>query len=283
MRFGVARSVGVMKIPLKPVNKAQEEFKKLCELGGGPKGGPARGRVQETLKSYGKKLNDLAYKEVKLHLGEFADRNPWHVCYAVGLSWGHLARLDLNFTDAATLALKDLKEADVKAASKFCLERGPAPIDQSLRGGHLLFNTVMLPTAIPDSLAGLKKAQDVWINPLTKDATRPKYVGVWNGTAMFMVALFAQPELAKVLIKNDVQLPTGGPIQAGLSLLHQAHFLKNPPSPKVDDSAFDLGRVAIDNGSFVEILAGLGGWSLLDVHSGVYLLGTRTPLSDEWI
>ena len=60
-----------------------------------------------------------------------------------------------------------------EAACKFCLECGPAPIDQSLRGGHLLFNTVVLPNVIPDTLAELKKAQDVWISPLTKDATRP--------------------------------------------------------------------------------------------------------------
>ena len=44
----------------KSVNETQRVFKDLCEKGGGPKGGPARGKVQQLLKESGQALNELA-------------------------------------------------------------------------------------------------------------------------------------------------------------------------------------------------------------------------------
>lgn len=88
-----------------PINDAQKAFRELCEKGGGQGGGPPRGKVQALLDDAGKKLNAFAYDEIGEHLTTLSDRNPWHVCFAVGLSWGHLAKLDLTFTESAVNTL----------------------------------------------------------------------------------------------------------------------------------------------------------------------------------
>src|SRR5262245_5103164 len=100
----------------KAANGTQAEFMKLCELGGGAHGGPARSKVQHLLREAGKKLNNFAYEEIGQQMVELADRNPWHVCFAVGMSWGHLAKLDLTFTEAAVNLLEHWNDDDLKVA-----------------------------------------------------------------------------------------------------------------------------------------------------------------------
>lgn len=271
-----------MKIALKPINNTQAEFKTLCEMGGGPKGGPARTQVQKLLRSSGKGLYQSAYTEIAEHLAAFPDRNPWHVCFALGLCWGHLARPDLAFTDAATSALAHWNDADVNVACSFHLERGSEPIKQSLQGGFSLFERVALPAAIPTSLSEIQKFQNAWLRPIGNKTSRPKYIGTWNATAMFMVALFSMPKLAATVVDNSVLLPPGGPISTALNLLHQCHLLKHPPAAKLDEAEVELGAIVEDNGSFAELRAGLSDWSMLDVHSGLYMLGTRYEASKSW-
>lgn len=119
-----------MKAPIKkPVNDTQRVFNELCEKGGGVKGGPARGKVLALLKETGQSLNKLATSEMTTHLATFPSANPWHVCFAVGLSWGHLARLELPFTEAVCNVLNDWNASDLSIAKSFHLERGPTPIE----------------------------------------------------------------------------------------------------------------------------------------------------------
>jgi hypothetical protein len=265
-----------------PVNDTQREFNRLCELGGGSRGGPASVRVTELLKATGTRLNALAYKEMETHLRHFPAANPWHVCFAVGLAWGHLAKLELEFTEAAIGALHHLNDEDLRTASSFHLERGPEPIDQSLRGASSLFSRVVLPIPLPDSLEQLGRAQERWIGHIV-GPDRPRYIGSWNATAMFMSALFAQPDLAAKQLEARPVLPPGGPIFSGLRLLHRTGVLARPPEgSELDDHAFEPGALYLNNSLLVEILKGLGGWSLVDVHSGVYMLGTRDPRSNSW-
>src|SRR4029079_16453403 len=57
----------------KAINETQIQFRQLCELGGGTKGGPVRSKVQKLLRESGKSLNDgLGYPIVQEHLKEFA-------------------------------------------------------------------------------------------------------------------------------------------------------------------------------------------------------------------
>jgi hypothetical protein len=267
----------------KPLNETQRRFKELCEKGGGPKGGPARVRVQQLLKESGQALNKLAYSAVAENLGELAANNPWHVCFAIGLSWGHLAQMDLEFTRVATRLLHDWNDDDLKAARQFHYERGPEPIEDSLRGAHILFSKVKLPDTLPDDFTRLRAAEDRWFSPILSKE-RPRYIGSWNATAMFMVALFAQPTLADTLVEARVLLPPGGPIYNALTLLHRTHLLSRPPSgSELDDEAFEPGAIFENNILFEEVLRGQSGWSLLDVHSGLYMLGTRDPRSDKLI
>jgi hypothetical protein len=261
----------------KPLNETQERFKQLCDLGGGRSGGPARHKVLEVLRDAGKDLNSFAFEEVARHMAAYPDANPWHVCFAFGLSWGHLAKLDVAFTGAAVSALASLNDAALHEASKFHMERGPGPIEDSLRGGYLLFQRVVLPPTLPTSLDQLASAQNGWMRPiLSRD--RPRYIGSWNATAMFMIALFAQPALAATQAEPKPVLPPGGPIHAGLSLLHQAGVISRPPAGSaLDDEAFEPGALFENNGLLSELQKGLPSWCLTDVHGGVYTLGTRRP------
>ncbi|MBL0947584.1 hypothetical protein [Brevundimonas sp.] len=268
----------------KPVNDLQRQFNELCEKGGGVKGGPVRGKTLELLKFYGQTLNQGASEEIQEHLAAFPDANPWHVCFALGLCWGHLAKVDLTFTEAAIGALEHINDDDLKTAGSFCLERGPEPIINSLRGGHALFQRVMLPSTLPDTLDRMDRAQQRWLTPIVHPTDRPPYIGSWNATAMFMTALFANPALAATQMEPKPVLPPGGPIFTGLSLLHQAGLLPTPPdTADIDGKSFEPGVLYTNNGLLQSLLAGCTGWSMTDVHSGVYLLGTRHHESDSWI
>ncbi|MBB4201034.1 hypothetical protein GGD83_004864 [Rhodoblastus sphagnicola] len=193
-----------------------------------------------------------------------------------------MAQLDVDFVDAATRALQDLNDNDLRVASGYHYERGPVPIEQSLRGGRQLFESVRLSKALPTTLAGLRQYQNAWMRPLTNRVTRPRYIGAWNATAMFMVVLFANPPLAATMVDNSVLLPPGGPISTALGILQKAGIVRHPPAAKFDEGEVELGAIAEDNGLMTEVLTGLDGWSLIDGHSGLYMLGTRFPASNDW-
>jgi len=259
-----------------PSNSTQVEFNRLCELGGGVRGGPARTRVCELLRSSGQELNHFAYSETARHITAYADANPWHVCFAIGLSWGHLAKFEIEFTGVVVSLLRAWNDDDLRLARTYGLERGPEPIEQSLRGAHILFSRVTLPSTLPDTLERLSRAQERWLTPILNPSERPPYIGSWNATAMFMAALFAQPALARTLIEPRPILPPGGPTFRGLQLLHQAGILSRAPAgSELDDAAFEPGALFENNALLAEVRKGRSDWSLLDVHSGLYTLGTR--------
>lgn len=273
-----------MKIA-RPVNEVQRQFNILCDKGGGAGGGPSRTKVQEILHEGSKHLNSFAYSEITAQLEKFADRDPWHVCFAVGLGWGHLAQITDEFTDAATRVLNSLDENALRIARTFHHERGPLPIEQSLQGGYAMFQQVRLPTGLPDDLKGYGRAQERWLQPiLSRSEQRPRYIGSWNATAMFMVALFSKPTLAATLKDREVMLPPGGPIFTALSILHQSSICaQKPAGSELDDQAFEPGAIYENNAIMSDLLKGRSDWSILDVHSGLYMLGTRSALSDQWV
>ncbi len=150
---------------------------------------------------------------------------------------------------------------------------------------YLMFQKVRLPIQLPDTLIGFGRAQQRWYVPLVSPSEdRPRYIGSWNATAMFMVGLFSKPKLAAELVTVEhVALPPNGPIFNALKILHGAHILSRPPAGSdLDDESTELGLIAENNGLMVELLRGHSGWNLIDVHSGLYMLGTRYPLSKEW-
>jgi hypothetical protein len=267
----------------KPLNDAQKEFLALCEAGGGPQGGPPRTKVQELLRSAGQSLNTFGYDEIGSHLAALPNHNPWHVCFAVGMSWGHLAKLDLTFTEAAANLMAQWNSSDLQTACSFHMERGPQPIHDSLSGAYQLFQMVKLPAELPKNLKSIGRAQERWLTPILSPQ-RPKYIGSWNATAMFMVALFAQPALAATMVQRDFILPPGGPIFNALKLLYQTHVLTTPPAgSELDDNAFEPGALYENNALMESLLKGLSSWGMLEVHSGLYMLGTRFPLSNQWL
>jgi hypothetical protein len=218
------------------------------------------------------------------HLGAYPDANPWHVCFAVGLCWGHLAKLDVDFTGAVVNLLADWNDEDLATARSFHLERGPDPIEQSLRGAHMLFGRVTLPSTLPSTLRQMSMAQERWLSPILTGSNRPRYIGSWNATAMFMTALFARPELAAEQVEPPPVLPPGGPIFGGLKILHQVGTLSRPPAgSELDDQAFEPGALYENNALLADLRRGRDDWSLVDVHSGVYMLGTRHPQSNTWL
>jgi hypothetical protein len=264
----------------KPANATQLVFNELCVKGGGPGGGPARGKVLELLRESGKSLNELAYKEAEEMFAAFPDANPWYVCFAIGLAWGHLARLELGFTEAVIAVLSSWNTTDLNKAANHHMERGRQPIIQSLTGARILFDKITLPKAIPTTLEGLGRAQERWLGAVLNPKERPPYIGAWNGTAMFMTALFANPKLAATQTANPPALPPGGPIHAGLNYLFQGKIVTKPAAgSELDDAAFEPGVIYEDNGLFSELCKQRSDWCMIDVHSGVYMLGTRDPRS----
>lgn len=266
----------------KPVNETQRRFAELSALGGGLKGGPVRSKVLDLIQASGQSLNASAYLIAKRQFETHAEDNPWYVCFAIGLAWGRLAKLEDAFTGHVVNVLKDWNQYDLSAASSFYLERGPEPIEKSLMGAHNLFSKVTLPATLPNTLEGLSRAEERWFSPILSPA-RPPFIGSWNATAMFMAALFAQPSLAKTQRVAKPILPPGGPITAGLKMLHAAHILNKPPGGnELDDQAFEPGALYLNNALFVELVNDLPDACVLDIHSGIYLLGTRDPQSDGW-
>jgi hypothetical protein len=177
--------------------------------------------------------------------------------------------------------LNSWNDEDLRLARTFHLERGPQPIEQSLRGAQMLFGRVTLPDTLPDTLERLKRAQERWLTPILNPAERPPYIGSWTATAMFMIALFAQKALARTFIalEQGPALPSGGPTFRGLQLLHQANILSRPPAgTELDDAAFEPGVLYENNDLFSELRRGRSDWSLVDVHSGLYMLGTRRKM-----
>lgn len=268
---------------VQPVNETQRQFAKLCALGGGVKGGLAKGKVLELLRWSGQKINIDAYEQTKQQFDACPNANPWHICFAVGLAWGHLAKLETAFTGHVASVLADWNDYDLSGACSYHLERGPEPIRRSLVGAYTLFQQVALPASLPASLSELGAAQNLWLTPILKPS-RPPYIGSWNATAMFMAALFAQPSLAKSQKKPTPILPPGGPIFAGLKILHATHVVsKQPSGSSLDDADFESGVLVENNALLAELVDALPDWSLLDAHSGVYMLGTRDPRSDGWL
>lgn len=266
----------------KAINDTQRVFAELCEKGGGVKGGPARTKVLELLIDSGKNLNKFAYAEMEHALKDNPNANPWHVCFAVGLCWGHLAELSPAFIEAAVNFFEKGDASSLNAASLFHYERGPDPISQSLRGGRVLFAKVVLPQTLPDSLKGMGRAQERWLAPIISPE-RPKYIGSWNATAMFLTALFANPSLAAALVSPEVMLPPSGPIYGGLALLHKTHILsKAPDGSELDDSAFEPGSIYANTALMSDLLQGTSGSNLVEIHSGLFMLGTRFAGSDKW-
>jgi hypothetical protein len=261
-----------------PKNEIQERFNALCEEHAN--GRPDKLEVKKLLQEAGTRLNGRAFDATEKHLRDNSAANPWHVCFAVGLCWGHLARLDLKFSGAVARLLNNWNDDDLALATSFYMERGAEPIRQSLVSAHGLFQKVNLPTTLSSSLSELKIAQDRWLGEIIRN--RPRYFGNWNATAMFMIALFGQRSLADTMKKPELLLPPGGPITAALSLLNQKRVTSRAPA-KDDDEGLQLFRIVEDNNLFADVLNGLSEWSLVDVHSGLYILGTRSPESRHWI
>lgn len=264
----------------KPVNLTQIQYNELCERGGGVRGGPARKKTLELLRASGRALNQEAYDQIGDNLRAFPDANPWHICFAVALNWGRFAKFDLAFTEAVIRTLEGWDEAQAKAASTFHYEKGPNAIRESLYGGWLTISKLDLPDSLPEDLASLVRVQSRWLRVILND--RPRFMGGWNATAIFMVALFAHKPMSDAMISPEILLPIGGPITRGLRRLHDGHLLTRPPDPREEDEALDYGQIMLVNGQFAELKQGLQDWSFVDVHSGLYMLGTALPESMSW-
>lgn len=268
-------------LPLK--NRVQHEFKSLCEKGGGIQGGPTRGGVQKLLQHYGSLLNKYAYEQSAFHISTFSNSNPWHICFSVGLAWGHLAQLHLDMTEAAVNFLESGNGTWLDHASKFHLERGPDAIRQPLASAFHVFSTIRLPSQVPDSLDGIKNAENRWLGKVLGPPRVP-YIGSWNSTALFMVALFSRPHLAQSMLNPVVVLPPGGPVYTALNILQSVHIISEKPDGNdMDDGGWEPGVLYNNNALMAKLIPGMPGLNMVDLHSGLYLLGTNYPHADQWL
>lgn len=281
MTLNLIRNLSEMTIS-NPVNDTQRRFNELCAHGGGQGGGPARTSVQRLLHQSGEQLTALLHQDISSNLSTFMETDPWRVCFVIGVCWGRLARLEPEFVAAGLRLIETWNDGDLRIARRFHYERGPEAIEHSLRAGHLLFSDVRLPRTLPDTLSEYSRPQERWLGRII-GPNRPRYIGSWNATAMFMAAVASERRLTSQLTTRVVMLPPGGPIFNALSILHQTHLISRPPSgTELDDGGFEPGVIYENNALLEEIYQGHVGWNLLDVHSGLYMLGTRLVDSDNW-
>lgn len=262
-----------------PLNECQRQFNELCKKGGGRNGGPARTRVQQLLRDEGKLLNESAYGEVSHALAVANGSNPWHVFFALGLCWGEMARFSDSYLVAAVGAIASWNDTDRAEAVKHHTQKGHELLEGSLRSASIIFDQIgSSMNAIPDSIEEHNKFQNRWFRRL--NTINPSYIGPWNATAPFMVALFARPDLAKTMKTLGPVLPSNGPIARALNLLHQVGVTNHPAQSLEDDVRLSaLGGTSADNGTMQELIVGLADCSMIDMHSGLYMLGTRDPRS----
>lgn len=266
------------------INDIQKEYNSLCDKGGGVGGGPNIQSVYDLIKHAGRKLNNLGHQEITRHLESFPGHNPWHICFAMGLCWGHLAKDELTYMEAALGALDNLNQVDLNTAKSHHYERGSEPVEKSLIGGHQMFADVLLPDTIPNDLNKLRRVQERWLSRiLIKSKPKPSYIGSWNATAMFLVAIFSMPKLWDEFIDQIVLMPPNGPVYRALSYLKSGNVIKNKPAgSELDDSAFEPGALYENNSIMAELITPTSGLNMIDVHSGLYMLGTKYRHSNQW-
>ena len=162
------------------------------------------------------------------------------------------------------------------------MERGPDLIENTLRGGHMIFDKLTLPIALPDDLDGFRRVHERWLGRIVA-SDRPAYVGGWNATAMFMIALASRLDVAAQQKDRTPYLPLGGGVLSGLRRLYDAHLLSEPPSETgLDDYSFEPGVLAVNNGLMARLVSFKPDMCMLDVHAGLYMLGTGSPETDKW-
>ena len=265
------------------INSIQRRYNELCDVGGGPGRGPHLRDVQSLIKAGSEKLNDLGQEEIGNALAAFPERDPWKICFAVGLCWGHLARYDLDFVDAATRCMDSLNDTDIRTAASFHLERGELPIRQSLQGAYAMFQKTRLPNALPDSVATFKQAQQRVLAIVLIPGQRPKYIGAWNATALFLTAVFNRRSLWTELRGIDILLPPNGPVSVALDALYKARLVsRSPYSSDLDDAGWEPGVLTENNALMAELVGGPQDLNMVDVHSGLYMLGTGYKSSPQW-
>jgi hypothetical protein len=193
-----------------------------------------------------------------------------------------MAKYSDRYLRAAVGAISHWNDDDRRAAIEHFTQKGSELLEGSLRSAYVVFEA--LPAsfdAVPSSLDRLVKLQNRWFAKL--NALEPPYIGPWNATALFMVSLFAQPELAGQMTTMGPILPSGGPISRALNILYQDHLTERGAQALEDDVRLGgLGGAAADNGTMQDLIRGLNGTSMVDIHSGLYMLGTRDVRSETY-
>lgn len=101
---------------------------------------------------------------------------------------------------------------------------------------------------------------------------------------MFMVVLFAQPDLARTMKTVEVILPPGGPIFTALKVLHSVKILNDrPDGDDMDDGGWEPGVLFNNNALMQLLIPGPHDLNMIDLHSGLYMLGTKYPFADQWV
>lgn len=259
----------------KPLNRIQRDWNALVHDASAENRKIGRSELHRLLITKSRPHTDFAINEMQSQLGELHKYNPWHVLYALGLAWGHFASLDIGFTSEAVEAIATGSPTATAAACKYHLERGPDGIERSLRGARQLFALVPPPATIPDNIRSLARLQQRFYGPSLRAETRPYGVGGWNATALILMALFARPDLADQLKSSDILMPPSGTISAALALLHRASLVSQRPLETLSEDAFDAAATAANTVLMVEVVSGLTSGSIVEVHNGLWLLGTR--------
>lgn len=203
--------------------------------------------------------------------------------FVAGIAWGRDAEDSREFVLSAVQAIKSSKPKDHKRAMRFALAGRHRRLENLLRAGR----QIVLQERHPCPISAIEELNEYQQRLFKALQLLPDVQGIgnWNLGAMFFCAALSDPQWRVEMNKARPRLPMSAPIFHSMEQLYSLRVLSrqpnyNPWRPK--DSSYPEALYS-NNALLEELCQKLGTSRILDIHSGLYLLGTRNVDANSWL